>query len=83
MATLAHLHGSDEKIKKLGTPIPTAWLMTSFSFSFFFFFLFCLFRAAPAADGSSRARGQTGAAAASLHHNQSNAGSEPHLRPIP
>ena len=31
--------------------------------------------------GSSQARGQSGAAAASLH--QSNARSEPHLRPTP
>ena len=40
-----------------------------------------LFRAALAACESSQARGQIGAAAASLHH--SNAGSEPCLPPIP
>ena len=40
-----------------------------------------LFRAAPAACGSSQARGQSGAAAAGLSHN--NKGSEPHLQPTP
>jgi len=44
--------------------------------SFFFFFLF---RAAPAACGSSQARGQIGAAAAGLYHSHSNARSELHL----
>ena len=34
-------------------------------FTFFFFLFFCLFRAAPAAYGSSQVRGQIGAAAAS------------------
>ena len=33
----------------------------------------------PVAYGSSQARGQNRAAAASLHHSQSNRGSEPHL----
>ena len=42
------------------------------------FFCF-LFRAVRAAYGSSQARGQIGAAAASLHHSHSNARSEPHL----
>ena len=44
----------------------------------FFFFLsfFCLFRAASAAYGSCQAKGQIGAAAASLGHSHSNAGSE-------
>ena len=51
----------------------------SSSLSPFFFFFFCLFRAAPVAYGSSQARGQIGAAAASLHHSHSNEGSEPHL----
>ena len=36
-----------------------------------FFFPFFLFRAAPAAHGGSQARGQIGAAAASLHHSHS------------
>ena len=49
-----------------------------------FFFLF-YFRAAPAAYGSSQARGQIEAVAAGLHHSHSNSnmGSKPHLRPIP
>ena len=42
-----------------------------------------IFRAAPEAYGSSQARGQIKAAAAGLHHSHSNAGSEPHLRPMP
>ena len=39
----------------------------------------CLFRAIPLAYGSSQARGEIGAVAASLHYSHSNAGSEPHL----
>ena len=46
-----------------------------------FMYLFLLFRAAPAAYGGSQVRGQIGATAASLYHNHSNMGSEPHLRP--
>ena len=46
-----------------------------------FFFHFFLFRAAPAANGSSWAKGWIGAAAASLHHSHSNARSELHLWP--
>ena len=42
-----------------------------------------LFRAAPEAYGGMQARGPFGATAASLHHNHSNAGSEPHLPPTP
>ena len=45
-------------------------------FVFVFFSFFSLFRAAPAAYGSSQAKGQIGASAASLHHSHSNAGSE-------
>ena len=40
-----------------------------------------LFRATPAAYGSSQARGQMGVVAAGLHHSHGNAGSEPHLWP--
>ena len=40
-------------------------------------------RAAPEAYGHSQARGPFGAVAAGLRHSHSNAGSEPHLRPIP
>ena len=43
--------------------------------------VFFLFRATPAAYGSFQARGQIEAIAASLHHNRSNTGSEPHLQP--
>ena len=42
-----------------------------------------LFRAAPAAYGSSQARGQIGATAAGLHHSHGNMGSEPRLQPTP
>ena len=48
---------------------------------YFFYFLFCLFRDTPTAYGGSQARGRIRAAAASLHHSHSNAGSEPHLQP--
>ena len=47
------------------------------------FFYFLLLKAASAAYGSSQARGQTGAVAASLHHSHSNMGSESRLQPIP
>ena len=46
------------------------------------FFLF-LFRATPAAYGSSQARGQIGASAASLHRRPGNRESKSHLRPTP
>ena len=49
-----------------------------FSISFFFL-CFCFFRATPKALGGFQARGPNGAAATGLHHNHSNAGSEPHL----
>ena len=57
-------------------------LFFSFLFSFSFF-VFCLFRAAPAAYGSSQARGLIGAVAAGLRHSHSNDRSKPHLRPTP
>ena len=43
---------------------------------FFFFFFFWLFRATPAVYGTSQARGQIGASAASLYYSYSNAVSE-------
>ena len=43
----------------------------------------CLFRAIPIAYGSSQARGQIRAAAASLNHSQSNSGLEPGLQSTP
>jgi len=48
----------------------------------FFFFFFCLFRATPVAYGSSQARGQIGATAASHSHSHNNPWSEQHLWPI-
>ena len=48
-------------------------------FVFCLFFFFCLFRATPTAYGSSQARCQVRAVAASLHHSCSNTGSEPRL----
>ena len=52
-------------------------------FVFLFFWFFLLFRVELKAHGSSQARGQIGAAAASLHHSHSNMGSEAPLQPIP
>ena len=54
-------------------------------FTLFFIYLsiFLLFRAAPAADGSSQARGWIGAVAAGLHHSHGNTGSQLYLRPMP
>ena len=49
---------------------------------FIYLFIYLFIWAAPMAFGSSQARGQTGAGAASLHHSQNNAGSEPYLWPI-
>ena len=48
---------------------------------FYTLFFVCLFKAAPAAHGSSRPRGQIGAVAAGLRHRHSNSntGSEPSL----
>ena len=44
---------------------------------FFFFFFFFLFRAAPAAYGTSQGWDQIGVAAAGPHHSHSNTGSKP------
>ena len=49
----------------------------------FVFLFFCFVRAALGAFESSQARGQTGAAAASLQHSHRLLGSEPRLRPTP
>ena len=54
-------------------------LKTSLWGNIFFFFLF---RVAPAAYGSSQARGQIGVAAAILYHN-GNTGFETHFCPTP
>ena len=45
--------------------------------------LVCIFKAALTAYGGSQARGGIGAAAAGLHHSQSNARSELRLQPTP
>ena len=45
--------------------------------------VFCLFRAMPMTYGDFQARGPIGAVATGLHHNHSNAGSEPCLWPTP
>ena len=55
----------------------------SFAYVFTGVFLFVFLRAAPAAYGSSQARGKIGAAAASLYHSHSNAGSKPSLQITP
>ena len=47
------------------------------------FFFFLLFRATPAAYGSSQARGGIGTAAAGLYHSHGSTGSKLHLRPTP
>ena len=53
------------------------------SHTLFFFFFFLLFRATPTAHGVSQARDLIGATAAGLQHSNSNARSEPGLRPTP
>ena len=50
---------------------------------FFFFSFFGLFRAAPAAYGSSQARGGIGAVAAGLHQSHSNEDLSLILQPTP
>ena len=52
--------------------------------SFIFAVVAVLFlRAAPKAYGGSQARGPIRAVAVDLRHSHSNAGSEPHVQPIP
>ena len=62
--------------------LPSFLFLSSFLPSFLSFFL-CLSPAAPVPCGSSQARVRIGATATGLHHNHSNAGSEPHLGPTP
>ena len=54
-----------------------------FLFICLFLVFFAISWAAPTAYGGSQARGRIGAIASSLHHNHSNAGSEPRLQPTP
>ena len=61
---------------------------SAFNMCLVFFFLLLLFvcfsfRAAPAAYGSSRARGRIRAVAASLHHSKNNSKSKTCLQPTP
>ena len=86
----SHLHENghtpwdacEQSTWSLTTP-PTTGKIQSRSFQIYSFF-FCPFAicwAAPAAYEGSQARGWIGAAATSLHHSHSNAGSEPRLQP--
>ena len=59
------------------------WSFTLDFSAFFFFFFFVFFRAAPAAYGSSQARGWIEATAAGLHHSHSNAEPKLCLQPTP
>ena len=49
----------------------------------FYYLFICLLGVAPAAYGSSQARGRIGVVAASLHHSHSNVRFELHLEPTP
>ena len=57
--------------------------LTNPSWLYLFIYLFSLFRATPAAYGSSQARSRIGAAATSLHQSHSNTRSRPRLQSIP
>ena len=59
--------------------IGLVFLFFFFGFRLCFGLLFAYFRATTAANGSSQARGQIGAAVAGLHHSHSNAISVPHI----
>ena len=58
-------------------------LISRLAYLFIYLFIICLFRATPAAYGSSQARGWIGAVAARLRHRHSNARSKPCLQPTP
>ena len=63
-------------------PLLRQILHIAFPYDFYLFiYFFAISWAAPAAYGSSQARGRIGAEAASLYHTHSNARSEPHLCP--
>ena len=67
-------HGIVKSSSKKLKMISVAWFKT---------LLLLLFGAPPTAYGGSQARGRIRAAATSLPHSHSNAGSQPHLRPTP
>ena len=75
------LHWFSRKIQSLGIGLFNMIVLTLENSLQFFSPVF--FRVPPAAYGSSQARGQMRAEAASLHPSHSNAGSEPHLRSTP
>ena len=56
-------------------------IISAVIFKNFLVFVVVVFMATPAAYGSSQARGQIGATAASVHHSHSNARSKQHPRP--
>ena len=62
---------------------PYLWVCFVDKFMCVIFYFIFIFRAAPAAYGSSQVRGQIRAAAASLPHSHSHARSEPRLWPTP
>ena len=63
------------------SPVPFMYVKVQANCINYFFVSF--FRISPTAYGSSQARVRTGAAAAGLHHSQSNARSKPCLQPTP
>ena len=66
-----------------GNVINFIYLYFFFKIFIYLFIYLLLFKAAPAAYGSSQARGRIGAVAASLDHSHTEAGSELCLRPTP
>ena len=68
-----------DTLEKLSQHVWTRLFIAALVLGFFNF----LFRAPPAAYGSTQAKGQTGASAAGLHHSHNNSGSQPHLPPPP
>ena len=69
----AHVELLTERVKK----------ENKLNLDLFIYLLTLIFRASPAAYGSSQAKGQIVPAAVCPCHSHSNAGSEPHLRPTP
>ena len=76
---LPHLKPQHLSITQLASQFSRFDLFSVIFKNFILFYFLLLFRAAPAAYGSSPARGQIGAAATGLHDSHSNTGSEPRL----